>query len=94
MKKEILDQAYSIIVEECGASDGQWDRLSFLLARDDWTEWQFCGHLGFGGKIWQEHWPKYRMYVTCYQEDETPEIREMIDKANERLKDLTNGGYK
>jgi hypothetical protein len=46
-------------------------------------EYRFMGALGFGGKFWQQS-----MTVTCYPEDETPERRAIIERANAALADL------
>lgn len=48
-------------------------------------EWRFQGEFGFGGKFWlgSERW-----CVTCYHEDETPEIREKISLVNPLLEHL------
>jgi hypothetical protein len=44
------------------------------------TEYRFGGSLGSGGKVWN-HWFR----VTCYREDDTPERRKAMERANERL---------
>lgn len=87
------DQVYDILVEECGAHDGDMERMSFQANFHDFDEWRFMGNLGFGGKIW-----RYAIYgnphrtftfkVTCYPEDKTPELQTIIDRANARLEDL------
>ena len=88
MDKTILstDQAkeiWQILVEECGANN---DSETFEIATtiEGTTEYRFCGHLGFGGKIYFQD----RITVSCYPEDETPERLLMINKANNRLLDL------
>lgn len=51
-------------------------------------EYRFCGALGFGGKFRNNGNNENIPYVDCYREDETPERRKMIAKANKRLADL------
>lgn len=48
-------------------------------------EWRFYGYLGFGGKFWcyNDSW-----YVSCYQEDVTPERLRSIELANRILRNL------
>lgn len=48
-------------------------------------EYRFCGGLGFGGKLWRYDG---RFYITCYPEDETPDLRRIIDQTNQALRDL------
>lgn len=97
-----LDAVYTILVEECGAPDGEWDRPAFLasfeldhadiLGHPLPLEYRFCGALGFGGKL--RHDPhEDRWYVDCYREDETPERLEMIAHANRRLAELVRATY-
>lgn len=69
-----------ILFLECGATDFMLE--GFGPGREDITEYRFQGNLGFGGKFWNAN---NRWYVTCYSEDETPERKAMIRKANERL---------
>ena len=50
------------------------------------TEWRFQGRLGFGGKFYTRH--DLHCSVGCYSEDETPERRKIITRANEQLEAL------
>lgn len=86
MDRATLREAWVVIVEECGANfrDGA-SFIRYALDHPDWTEWRFGASLGFGGKLKQY---MGRLFVDCYPEDETPERREMIDKANARLAGL------
>lgn len=99
-----FDGIYDVLVEECGAPEGQDRRMSFdwcfstCICADlgatgigqrhtrcpahDPIEHRFGGLLGFGGKL---HWAHGRLYVSCYQEDRTPERAAMIERANARL---------
>lgn len=70
---------WDILREECGASDSARDFASFDRAWPTCLEYRFVGHLGFGGKIWRNGG---RVYVTCYREDETPEMQEIRDARN------------
>ena len=86
MNAETANKVYDILVKECGASEAE--RFSFVTeftSEVPTNEWRFCGNLGFGGKFW------IRGYVTCYQEDKTPERLAMIEKANEQLKVILKG---
>jgi hypothetical protein len=84
MPNEISEQSARaiccILFLECGATDFMLE--SFVPMRNEITEYRFQGNLGFGGKFWNAN---NRWYVTCYSEDETPERKEMIRKANEKL---------
>jgi hypothetical protein len=51
-------------------------------------EYRFIGTLGFGGKLYYTHSKGF--YVSCYREDETPEILETINKINNLLNQLVN----
>jgi hypothetical protein len=87
----IYDQAYTILVEECGANElGRSDFLAVMLNEPDISEYRFQGKLGYGGKFWPNNGPT--PYVTCYPEDETPTRRGMIERANKRLEELAIGG--
>ena len=89
MNRTILREAWVILVEECGADfKSGASFIRYGLDYPDWTEWRFGAKLGFGGKIWQKHQPKYELYVSYYAEDETDERYEMMQRANKRLKEL------
>ena len=98
MNQDILDRAWTILEEEYGApTGGAFGRESFLAyaaEHDDWTEWLFMGRLGFGGKLWQEHYPKPRLYVNCAKEDETGILLDAINRTNGRLQALVDYGDK
>lgn len=96
-----LDAAYTVLVEECGAPDGEWDRTRFVVSVGEQlspdrssapTEYRFQGPLGFGGKFRTRYggWggERFIAYVDCYREDTTPERMAMIGLANERLAEL------
>ena len=83
---KIWNDIYTILVEECGASETE--RESFVTSQmspDYPREWRFSGDLGFGGKFWRV---SSYFYVNCYQEDETTERKTKIDKTNKRLVDF------
>ena len=85
--EEFWNKVYDILVEECQAWNGEHDRAAFVgeQVREAPREWRFCGSLGFGGKFWRN---ADRMYVNCYQEDETPSRLLTIKRANKRLDKL------
>lgn len=80
------DRAFDVLVAECGASERQ--RAEFVhtvgkwLHDLTWSEYRFQGALGFGGKLYTT---REGMRVACYPEDDTPERRAMIERANVRL---------
>lgn len=89
MNSGLANRVYDILVEHCGAGDGEWDRPDFIHTHRDGAEYppdeyRFIGSLGFGGKFWS-----YPMRVSCYREDETPERLASIAAANEALADLS-----
>lgn len=91
-----LDAAYTILVEECGASEAEWDRPVFVASVEEtlaspfgtgYVNYRFCGALGFGGKFrYDPH--DDRWFVDCNREDETPERLATIERANARLAGL------
>lgn len=46
-------------------------------------EWRFGGKLGFGGKYWSGS-----NTVSCYNEDSTPELSELIELINHKLSQI------
>lgn len=60
--------------------------MNHMLENYPATEWRFQGHLGFGGKFYTRH--DLHCSVGCYPEDETPERRKIITRANEQLEAL------
>lgn len=76
------DGIYDVLVEECGAPEGQDYRTDFAVHFPACVEYRFGGALGFGGKVW---WSHDKLYVTCYPEDRTLERDTMIEHANARL---------
>lgn len=58
-----------------------------FLERKCW-EYRFIGTLGFGGKLY--HTLSKGFYVSCYREDESPEVLETINKINILLNQLVN----
>ena len=85
---EQANKYFGILVDHAGASEDQRTQFLHYMMEDDgvgFKEWRFGGYLGFGGKAKMNH---SHAYVTCYQEDETPERRAIITTVNELLKDL------
>lgn len=89
--EEILGKMYDILVAHAGARNDSYDRKSFVQCALNWDyrfgfEYRFMGSLGFGGKIWL---PLHREpYISCYQENETPDRKEAIDQVNAELSRL------
>lgn len=75
---------YTVLVEECGASEAE--RTSFVryVEEHESVEWRFSGNLGFGGKFHRSALINTAR-VSCYSEDRTPARAEIIKRANERL---------
>lgn len=71
------------LVDVCGADRDQDAQDDFVrLSRDpNLGEYRFQGTLGFGGKVYMENPPR----VSCYREDETPERRKVVERANAML---------
>lgn len=82
------DDVWTVLVEECGASEGGREAWLFSVAHHGWPiEYRFIGSLGFGGKV--RYGRDANHYVSCYPEDKTPERTDAIDRANLRLTHLT-----
>lgn len=85
INKELANRVYDLLVSLGGADESE--RQSFIYhhcdSKDGCDEWRFRGKLGFGGK--------YRSTtntVTCYQEDETPQIMDTIVQINTALDNI------
>lgn len=90
MEPETANAIYDICVKTCGASEGHRDQfVDYLTEEHDRYEFRFCGKLGFGGKLYHS---RSGTYVSCYSEDETPERRAMIEKANADIRELLPEG--
>lgn len=76
------DGIYDVLVEVCGAPEGQDRREDFARHWPGCVEYRFGGLLGFGGKV---YWTGGRLYVNCYPEDRTPERATMIERASAHL---------
>ena len=67
----------------------------------DWSQWRFCGALGFGGKIFRHRSfvPGEQfaasLWVDCYSKDRSKETEKIITKTNkELLKLLVDAGLR
>lgn len=76
------DGIYDVLVELCGAPEGQDRRTDFARHWPECVEYRFMGNLGFGGKV---YWTGGRLYVDCYREDYTPARHDVIEAANAAL---------
>lgn len=94
IEPELYGKVWDILCLYAGASIADLDRERFVYAMSLRTErggyevheYRFCGGLGFGGKVWRYDG---KFYITCYPEDETPDMRRIVLRTNEALKDLT-----
>jgi hypothetical protein len=77
-------EVYDIVVEHGGAVPRhKSDFVRHAIENHHpWTEWRFCGHLGFGGKLWRYDG---RIYITCYPEDRNPDRMKLIEKVNKLI---------
>lgn len=84
MTDEMKRKVWTVLVDECGADP---DGLSDFLAHwPECHEYRFIGSLGFGGKVWADRfYDGWRLSVTCYSEDKTPERERAIGRAQSRL---------
>jgi hypothetical protein len=91
--KTVIDNIWTILVEECGAADSKDALLGRDYFRDcvdgkparEHSEWRFQGAIGFGGKLYFRH---NQWLVSCYAEEATPYVNLMIAEANARLNAL------
>jgi hypothetical protein len=84
------EACWDVLVQHAGADpdpQAKKDFLRHVRENPDFTEYRFCGHLGFGGKFWDY---LNQLYVSCYPEDATPERVTLIAKVNELLSDLSH----
>lgn len=84
--QHFYNEVYTILVNHAGALERDRDRFvacAMSDGQDRWTEWRFCGDLGFGGKVWRANG---RIYVSCYPEDRTKKREKILDDVNARLK--------
>lgn len=79
MTDDIKEKIYDILVKECGAYDDAETRSAFRQLFPGCGEYRFQGSLGFGGKVWASN---NRVWVNCYNEDNTPERLAMIRRTN------------
>lgn len=83
---EQADAIYAVLMEECGAPRGrERERFRRYLTTANDPEWRFCGSLGFGGKF---RVSSGKPRVDYYPEDRTPARNAMVERANERIKEL------
>lgn len=69
---------------------GYWEGFQgYICEPADFHEWRFGGTLGFGGKV---HLNGRGLYVSCYPEDLTPELDDLIARVNRRLEEVVHRG--
>ena len=88
--EDIADKIWDVVERHCGADtrpDVAHGKRSFVryALEGTWTEYRFCGNLGFGGKLWLN---AGRIYVACYSEDSTPRRKAAIAAANMELNEI------
>jgi hypothetical protein len=89
MNKITANRIYDVLVSVCGASEFEREAFVQQYIPGPCSEWRFQGHLGFGGKIYDDgthmrpHFPRFR--VRCYPEDRTPEREAMRKEADALL---------
>lgn len=74
---------WPILVMSASALAGQFPEFEYHWP--ECREFRFMGSLGFGGKVRASGG---RVFVSCYQEDETPERVATIDRTNSMLASL------
>lgn len=72
-------RTYDVLVELGGAQERGRQEFVFHQTRGC-AEYRFGGYLGFGGKYYSD-----ANRVSCYREDDTPELLELIKQINQRL---------
>ena len=82
MDAKFYEKVWDILVLDGGAYEP--DRFSFVdcFVNKRSDEWRFQGKLGFGGKY------RAKNTVDCYPEDQTPEIKNLINTINSKLECL------
>lgn len=91
--RERAETLYAILVSCCGAPRDDLDM--FLHAVEDQSrEYRFQGVLGFGGKIYFDHYPDkllglFHARIDCYAEHKTEERGKLIIQVNAVLAALT-----
>lgn len=90
-EKVTANALWNVIANTCGAPETL--KSSFIrqaleaLDRKDQFEFRFKGSLGNGGKLFLDMDGRAR--VSCYREDETPEILTLIETANRKLQRIS-----
>ena len=85
-ERDFYAKCWDILVKPVGAQDRDWDKAVFVNSLMRGTqEYRFGGSLGFGGKFYKDTW---RVYVSCYPEDRTPERDQVVKEVNKLLEDL------
>lgn len=82
LSPELANRVYDILVKVCGASEMMREAFVLTETTEHCHEWRFGGKIGFGGKFWNTNG---RLYVNCYNEDETRERKRIVGEANKLL---------
>jgi hypothetical protein len=89
LTKEVANKIYDIL-EDIGASSTMRESFVYTQTHEDCHEWRIEGHLGFGGKFWNDLYEPYEWCVSCYSEDETKKRIKIIATTNKKLKELAD----
>lgn len=83
-------EAYTVLIDECGARKDKNDVEAFIyhVTKEGCREYRFQGVLGFGGKFRNNGNRGGIPYVDCYHEDETSVRARAICRANVRLAEI------
>lgn len=75
------EEIYDSLIEYAKAPESLKEEFVLYMKEDTFPkEFRFQGKLGFGGKCYASS--NRRIWVSCYSEDETPEMTELIKVVN------------
>lgn len=83
---EMYNKIYDILEEYTDARP--WHRddfIEYFTTDSNAAEYRCCDKLGFGGKFWNN---AGKIYVSCYEEDETDERYQIKETVNSILQDM------
>ena len=77
------NRIWDMLVEVFEAREDEQDTFVRYVGEGG-TEYRFMGNLGFGGKFYNE---TFCWRVGCYPEDETEQLKALIERVNRNLTD-------
>ena len=83
------DDIWRVCVQQCGASPNGCEQFADVFDRGG--ELRFQGDLGFGGKVHVKRSSGGKLisvWVSCYVEDASPSVHDMVSAANERIREV------